>query len=175
MILNFEKPKKVRSTEEHNNLFSSDCGVAGTFVPNMSKEDELKWKAKHIGGDDERIEIRKTLGGAQVLIIVYKEPYHPTYPHYPETRYTDSSYHVNMAKYKERQKEWYKRHENIKISMNGKVDMTLEEYADLREAISEARLLLDITVPKECEHIPKAYPMPEGVKCVKCGKSLKNR
>jgi hypothetical protein len=35
--------------------------------------------------------------------------------------------------------------EDIKISMNGKTDMTLEEYAQLREAISEARLLLGVT------------------------------
>jgi hypothetical protein len=138
MILSFEKPKKVRSTEEHNNLFSSDCGVAGTFVPNMSKKDELKWRAKHIGGEDERVEIRKTLGGAQVLIVVFKNPYHPPYPKYPETRYTDSAYHVNLGKYKEKQKEWYKRHENIKLSMNGKIDMTLNDYNELSLAIQEA-------------------------------------
>jgi hypothetical protein len=148
MILDFEKPKKVRSTEEHNNLFSSDCGVAGTFVPNMSKDDMYKWKAKHINGNDERIEIRKTLGGAQVLIIVYKEQYHPPYPEYPETKYTDSAYHVNLAKYKEKQKEWYKRHEEIKLSMNGKVDMTFEEYAEMREAITEAKMLMNITDPQ---------------------------
>jgi hypothetical protein len=147
-ILSFEKPKKVRSTEEHNGLFSSDPGVAGTFVPNMSKEDKLKWKAKHIGGNDERIEIRKTLGGSQVLIIVYKEPYHPPYPEYPETLYTDSAYHVNMAKYKEKQKEWYKRHEDIAISMNGKVNITFEEYAEMREAITEAKMLMNITDPQ---------------------------
>jgi hypothetical protein len=148
MILDFEKPKKIRSTEEHNSLFSSDCGVAGTFVPNMSEEDQKKWKAKHIGGNDERIEIRKTLGGAQVLIIVYKEPYHPPEPKYPETRYTDSAYHVNMAKYKEKMKEWHKSHENIKISMNGKVDITLEEYSDLKAAVLEAQMLMNITDPQ---------------------------
>ena len=153
MILDFEKPKKVRSTEEHNDLFSSDLfssdsGVAGTFVPNMSEEDRYKWKAKHITGNDERVEIRKTLGGSQVLIMVYKNPYHPPYPEYPDTKYTDSAYHVNLAKYKEKQKEWYKRHEDIKLSMNGKVDMTFEEYGELREAIMEAKMLMNITDPQ---------------------------
>ncbi len=148
MILDFDKPKKVRTTEDHNNLFSSDSGVAGTFVPNMSKEDMKKWKAKHIGGDDERIEIRKTLGGSQVLIVVYKDSYHPPYPKYPDTKYSDSAYHVNLAKYKEKQKEWYKRHEEIKLSMNGKVDMTFEEYAEMREAITEAKMLMNITDPQ---------------------------
>ena len=61
-LLSFDKPKKVRSAEEHNKMFSSDSGIAGTYVPNMSKEDQLKWKAKHIKGDDERIEIRKEFG-----------------------------------------------------------------------------------------------------------------
>ena len=60
-LLSFDKPKKIRSTEEHNKMFSSDSGISGTYVPNMSKEDQLKWKAKHIKGDDERVEIRKEL------------------------------------------------------------------------------------------------------------------
>lgn len=148
MILDFDKPKKVRSTEEHNNLFSSDSGVAGTFAPNMSKKDMNKWKAKHISGNDERIEIRKTLGGSQVLAVVYKEPYHPPYPKYPDTKYSDSAYHVNLAKYKEKQKEWYKRHESIKLSMNGKVDMTFAEYEELKGAILEAQMLMNITDPQ---------------------------
>jgi hypothetical protein len=148
-ILNFEKPKKVRSTEEHNDLFSSDSGIAETFVSNMSKEDRYKWKAKHISGNDERVEIRKTLSGSQVLIIVYKNPYHPPKPKYPETRYTDSAYHVNIAKYHEKEKEWYKRHETIKISMNGKVDLTLEEYSELKGAIMEAQMLMS---PDADEH-----------------------
>lgn len=137
-ILDFEKPKKVRSTEEHNDLFSSDSGVAGTFIPNMSKEDRYKWKAKHITGNDERVEIRKTLGGSQVLIIVYKNSYHPPYPEYPTTKYSDSAYHVNLTKYKEKTKEWYKRHENIKLSTNGKIDMSLNDYYELGLVIQEA-------------------------------------
>ena len=47
-LLCFDKPKKVRSTEEHNKTYMSDSGIAGTYVPNMSEEDKNKWKAKHI-------------------------------------------------------------------------------------------------------------------------------
>ena len=83
MILNFDKPKKVRSTEEHNEEFQSDSRIPGTFVPNMSKKDMNKWKAKHIKGEDERIEIRKTLD-SQLLVIVYKNIYQPEYPKFPE-------------------------------------------------------------------------------------------
>jgi hypothetical protein len=85
MILDFDKPKKVLATEEHNKLYSSDSGVTGTYTSNMSSEDMMKWKAKQIGGDDPRIEIRKTVEGidpslakrfnhghcsAQLLVIV---------------------------------------------------------------------------------------------------------
>lgn len=79
-LLNFDVPKKVRSSKEHAAEFSSDTGIPGTYVPNMSKADLLTWKAKKIGGEDPRIEIRKTVDGkehghrrlsyAQVLLIV---------------------------------------------------------------------------------------------------------
>ena len=72
-VLSFEKPKKVRSTSEHNDTFASDSGVAGTYVPNMSHADCEKWKAKLIGGDNPRVEIRKTLNGVQVLMIVWPD------------------------------------------------------------------------------------------------------
>lgn len=69
-ILNFDKPKKVTPTQEHNDHYSSDSGIAGTYVQNMSDEDRAKWKAKKIGGDDPRVEIRKTLNGTQIVLIV---------------------------------------------------------------------------------------------------------
>jgi hypothetical protein len=92
-VLSFDKPKKLRSADEHSKMHTSDAYVDGTYVPNMSEKDKLKWKAKHIGGDDPRIEIRKTVSGidptlakkyanrgytwagtcsAQVLVIVRK-------------------------------------------------------------------------------------------------------
>lgn len=134
-ILSFDKPKKIRSTEEHNKKFSSDSGIAGTYVPNMSKEDRLKWKAKHIKGDDERIEIRKELGGANVCVIVYKKEYDPSYP--------DFSYFDSCRKeYDDQMNEWHKRHHNIKFSTNGKIDMTWNDWWDLQEAVKEALEIL---------------------------------
>jgi hypothetical protein len=72
MILSFDKPKKIRSTEDHNRTFSSDSGVEGTYVPNMSPADQERWKGKHIkNGDDPRVEIRKSLtNGTQILLVV---------------------------------------------------------------------------------------------------------
>lgn len=63
MILDFGKPKKLRPAAEHNAMHSSDSGVDGTYAPNMSRKDMAKWKAKKIGGDDPRVEIRKTVEG----------------------------------------------------------------------------------------------------------------
>lgn len=121
-LIDFNKPKKIRSTEEHNKMYTSDSGVAGTYVPNMSKADREKWKGIHIKGTDERIEIRKTFHGVQVLIIVYKN-----------VRFTDWSVNRN---------EWCNRHNNVRISMNGKLDMTFEEYDELTKVIAEAKELL---------------------------------
>jgi|SRR5271157_1083137 len=63
MVLDFDKPRKLRPTEEHNEEHQSDAYVDGTFVPNMSEKDMLKWKGKKIGGSDPRVEIRKTVEG----------------------------------------------------------------------------------------------------------------
>lgn len=104
MILSFEKPKKIRTTEQHNSTFSSDSGVAGTYVPNMSDADREKWKAKHIKGDDERVEIRKTIGGTQLLIVVYKN-----------------------AKYHKEGWRTQPIHNEIQVSANGKIQMSFQE------------------------------------------------
>lgn len=47
-ILDFSKPEKIRSTADHNKRYTSDSGVDGTYVPNMSEADMHKWKAKYI-------------------------------------------------------------------------------------------------------------------------------
>ena len=70
--LNFEKPKKLRSTEEHNDMHTADCMVAGVYVPNMSDEDNRRWKCKHISGKSQRIEIRRFVGGANIVIKIFK-------------------------------------------------------------------------------------------------------
>lgn len=120
-ILNFNAPKKLRSAEEHNNTYQSDSGIAGTYVPNMSQEDMNSWKAKHIKGSDERIEIRKSIRDTQLLIVVYKK-----------ARKTISN-------------DWRDKkndHNDVRISMNGKLDMTYDEYYDMYEGIREATEIL---------------------------------
>jgi hypothetical protein len=78
-FVNWDKPKKVHSTKEHNKMNSSDSGVAGTYVPNMSEENAYDWKGKIInrGKENVRAELRKTFSGdghyAQVLIVINNE------------------------------------------------------------------------------------------------------
>jgi len=131
-ILCFDVPKKIRTTEEHNKMFMSDSGVNGTYVPNMSKDDMLKWKAKHIKGEHERIEIRKTFKGTQLLIIVYKKEFLPPYPKAPR----------NSEEGKKEIYDWNNRHEKVVISMNGKLSLSLAEVTEMHSAITEAVYML---------------------------------
>lgn len=119
--INFNKPAKVRSTAEHNKRYMSDSGVDGTYVPNMSREAMYEWKGKHIKGKDERIEIRKTFYGTQMLIVVYKN------------RLDKEGYGGAMIT----------QHENIQISMNSKLHLTWEDYKEFKEVIQEAELILN--------------------------------
>lgn len=116
MILNFDKPKKIRSTAEHNEMYVADCAPPGAYVPNMSQEDMCRWKAKHIKGDNERVEIRKTIEGidnyAQMLVVVYKN---------------------HQGKGPE-----------IVMSSNGKMGFSLEIWRELETAIQEAKDILEV-------------------------------
>lgn len=84
MILSWDKPEKVMSTAEWQRI-SADGAPPGVYTPNMSAINMAKWKAKYVGGENPRVEIRKTVIGpsrsvpyrdwltnsyAQVLIIV---------------------------------------------------------------------------------------------------------
>lgn len=75
-VIDWNKPEKLRSTVEHNNMYSSDSGVAGTYMPNMSEEDMLKWKGKKfLKTDNPRVEIRKTMGSNVLITVTDKKPF----------------------------------------------------------------------------------------------------
>jgi hypothetical protein len=139
-LLNFKIPEKIRKITDHNEMYESDSGVDGSYVPNMSDEDKCKWKAKHIKGDDECIEIRKTFGGVQLLVIVYKKPYQPEKPQFPEYDGGGKSFYWEAANvfYRADCKRYGKRHQNVRISMNGKLDMTWCDWQELHDVIDEA-------------------------------------
>jgi hypothetical protein len=68
-VLSWEKPARIIPAEEWQSI-TADNAPPGVYIQNMSREDTLKWKARLIGGQEPRIEIRKTAGPAQILIIV---------------------------------------------------------------------------------------------------------
>lgn len=72
-VLVWGRPAKVMTDEEWRSI-SADSAPPGVYVPNMSDADRAAWKAKAIKGRDPRVEIRKTAGGTQVLIIVRPGP-----------------------------------------------------------------------------------------------------
>jgi len=113
-VLSFDRPKKLIPTEEH---------APGTYVPNMSRADQLKWRAKHITGKNERIEIRSTEPWVNLLVIVFKNPTKETNRWHPED-FGDPYY--------------------IKMSMNGTSRWSLETWSKLEGAVQEARDILGI-------------------------------
>ncbi len=73
--LMWEEPAKVMIAEERAERYQSDSGVPGTYVPNMSEADQLRWRARLVKGKDPRVELRRRCGLALVLIVVrYKGP-----------------------------------------------------------------------------------------------------
>jgi hypothetical protein len=119
MILSFDKPKKVLPTKEHNKRYSSDSGVAGTYVPNMSTEDMLKWKAKQIGGDDPRIEIRKTVKGIDPAFA---------------GRFNRGHCSAQMV--------LIVRPKSVIFSSNGRAVLSNDTWLELQQAVKEAQLIL---------------------------------
>ena len=123
MILSWEKASKVLHPEEHAAKYASDTGVPGTYVPNMSEEDMKKYKAISCRGRCPRIEVRVTIAGTQVLAKFKSTLLVPDTANW----YAD----VNSEIRKHGSK-------NVKISMNGPLDMTFEEWETFKQAMDEA-------------------------------------
>lgn len=134
-LLNFDKPKKV----DVGGGF--DGGPPGGYLPQMSNEDAGRWKAKafNLGKENARIELRKTMS-SQVFIIVALDGW-------------DLS-----AKYeyrKENPKGHWHHHDtrglNVRISMNGPLLMTFEQFVEIHQIVEEAREYLESHVKKEVD------------------------
>ena len=116
-ILSWDKPKKKMPVEEWKKI-SADGAPPGVYTPNMSQDDNLKWKAKKIGGEDPRVEIRKSF-------------YHSNKKQYPNNRCYGSQCLIVVRKKTGDEPQ-------VLISTNGKMAMTFPETLDLNEAIKEA-------------------------------------
>lgn len=126
MILSFAKPDRVRSVEEWKNDNSADGAPPGVYVPNMSKGDQLLWKAKVVGtrSGDHQIEIRSMAPGSNLVVIV-------------------NGSMPNRDKALRYQKALEETPHSIKISANGPTFYTKELWEAFQKAISEAHSILE--------------------------------
>jgi hypothetical protein len=122
-ILVWDKPKQVMSEEQRRREFSSDAEVHGTYQPNMSAEDQARWKAKLVGtrSNNPQVEIRKD---TTVIVVSLLGGYN--YKGYrPDAPGSDSS------------------KDNLHIASAGPIRWTWEEYEQFQAAIAEAKTKLE--------------------------------
>jgi hypothetical protein len=113
-VLCWTKPAKAMSTERWQEI-SADAAPPGVYTPNMSAEDAQLWRAKLIGGPLARVEIRKTVVGRQR----------------PESaRVSHAQLVVIVDK------------DSVRVSTNATADFTMEEWAELGSAVTEAVTVL---------------------------------
>lgn len=130
-ILKFDKPKKIQSTEKHNQIHSSDSGVAGTYVPNMSRKNMEVWKAKKIGGTDSRIEIRKSISGIDPILAEKQKK--RGYVSWRDGKPNSFAQLLVIVR----------PDGSINMSANGKLSFNAETWAELQMAIFEATEILN--------------------------------
>ena|SRR5271154_473106 len=122
-ILDFGKPQKVLPTEVHNRMYRSSARAAGTYVPNMSTEDRMKWKAKKISGKDPRVEIRKTVTGTDPTLKSVQMGFSP--------QRVSSQILVIV------------RSDKVVMSANGRVVFDNKTWSELQLVVQEAKEILD--------------------------------
>ena len=130
MALDFSKPEKV----ENKNSFDGDPTGIG-YVPQMSQEDANRWKAKRFnaGKYGDRIELRSSSPGSQVLVIVGMEGWN----------YKNESPHRAAGTWDRFNKLNGSHGKNVRISSNGPMSFSLKEWSDLNELILEAYQLMN--------------------------------
>lgn len=124
-VLMWDKPKKRLSTKDWKEAYGFDDGPAGGYQPNMSLEDQQRWKAKITGTKlgFPQVEIRKSfksVDAVQMLIIVNLGDGY-TYKH----RTPKDTKGIN-----------------VHMSLNGGAQMSFQDIQDMNRAIEEAKQAL---------------------------------
>lgn len=136
-VLNWDKPKKVRTPEQNAENYGFEDGPTGGYQPNMSDADAASWKAKETGMKTgfPQVEIRRTIRGTMCLIIVnlgkgYKYKHYEPVP----TKSWGSSSTKGL---------------NVHMSLNGPLQMTFKDVEDMQTAIQEAKDYLASLYPAD--------------------------
>jgi hypothetical protein len=140
-LLDFTKPKKV----EMGGGF--DGGPENGYVPQMDTTDANRWKAKqfNIGKENARIELRKTFTGinngqgrTQVTIFVALDGWDYAAKYESRTENTKG--------------EWFHtdtRGLNVRMSMNGPLLMTFDQFYEIGQIVDEAKRYLTENIKKQ--------------------------
>ena len=122
-VLNWDKPKKVQTTQEWKEGYGFEGGPTGGYMPNMSDEDAKSWKAKVTGTKIgfPIVEIRKQCRNGTLLFII-----------------------VSLGggfKYK-----WYDSNQttgvNVHMSANGPIWLDFAEMTEMQQAVAEGEARL---------------------------------
>jgi hypothetical protein len=143
MLLTFDKPAKVTIDA------GFDGGPVGGYVPQMSQSDAQRWKAKHfnLGKENARIELRKTFtgikngqGSSQVFMIVALDGWDLAAKHEHRRAFVrgDDEYFHNDT-----------RGLNVRMSMNGPLLMSFEQFAEINQIVQEAHEYLKAHISQE--------------------------
>lgn len=166
-VLMWDKPKKVKSKQEWAEGYGFEDGPTGGYMPNMSDEDNARWKAKITGTKlgFPQVEIRKAAGSQMTIIVNLGEGYN--YKHY---KAIDEQYHGKTPK--DFPNRWWRPGDpesnrylgltqkeidtaarptkgiNVHIALNGPAQMTFEEMDEMHQAIQEAKEALEALAAK---------------------------
>lgn len=129
-VLEFEKPPKKMSTEEWKAL-SADGAPPGVYTPNMSYDDRRRFKAKQVGGEFPRIEVRVSLPSECVIKVLKEKMVLPPTPkdYFSTERKAYDALRKNANAHGQ---------EDVKISLNGPLHLSLEDWDRFKQAVDEA-------------------------------------
>ena len=126
-LLDFTKPAKVKIDA------GFEDGPTGGYVPQMSKSDAQRWKARHfnLGKENARVELRKNFKATQVFIIVALDGWDLAAKH--ECRDSDkmNGYYWKITKGL-----------NVRMTMNGPLLMTFDQFNEINQIVEEAKMFL---------------------------------
>lgn len=121
-VLSWDKPPKAIPHEEWLAI-SADCAPPGVYTPNMSEADQYRWKARLAGQrtpGELRAEVRKTVHSAGTGRTHRENPGHrwATFAQILVIVYEDGE---------------------VRMSANGQMAFSPQDWADLSLAVEEAR------------------------------------
>jgi hypothetical protein len=126
-VLMWDKPEKLHDSKEHADMYSADGAPPGVFVPNMSDEDAMRWKAKFVGRKTDTPQVELRCNGVVVVLGFrgYKYKYY-------NTRVTQKA-HDKWTKFGRPEDAPTVMH----IATSGPMMFSMAEYEEFQQAIAE--------------------------------------